>query len=393
MIPAYYEFANPAKICSGRGALENIPYELKMLGGHCPMILSDNTLKKLGLLDLLLKAMPEVPIGRVYTDIPTDSSVETVNQIAREYRAYGCDSIIALGGGSVLDTAKGLKLVISQHTDQLLDLMGCDCIPAGHRVPFIAIPTTAGTGSEATAVAVIKNNEKRIKMEFISDVVLPDVAVLDPRMTMGLPPRTTASTGFDTLCHAIEAYSCLQKNPVSDVYALTAISLVAQNLTRAVKNGRDQDARCGMANASYLAGSAFSNSMVGIVHAIGHALGSIAHVPHGEAMAILLPVCMRYNLRYCRETYSRILLELEGPEVYSRTPEKDRAKAAAVSVKRLANRLHRLSGMPVTLAQAGVDETQFGEIARVAVDDGAMIVNPRPAGYEDVIRILEAVRG
>ena len=393
MIPTYYEFTNPAKICSGKGALEHIPYELKMLNGHCPMVLSDNTLKKLGLLDLLLEAMPEVAVGRVYTDIPTDSSVETVNQIAREYRAYGCDSIVALGGGSVLDTAKGLKLVISQHTDQLLDLMGCDSIPSGLKVPFIAVPTTAGTGSEATAVAVIKNNEKRIKMEFISEVVLPDVAVLDPRLTMGLPPRVTAATGFDTLCHAIEAYSCLQKNPVSDAYALAAVSMVSHNLLRAVENGKDKEARYAMANASYLAGAAFSNSMVGIVHAIGHALGSIAHVPHGEAMAILLPVGMRYNLKYCRETYGRLLLELEGPEVYSRTPEKERAKAAALSVKRLARRLHHLTGMPVTLAQAGVEASQFADIARTAIDDGAMIVNPRPASYEDVLRILEAVKG
>lgn len=390
MIPTYYEFTNPTKICSGKGALGNITYELNMLGARCPMILSDVTLKKLGLLDILLKAIPHIQIGRIYTDIPTDSSVETVNAIAKEYRAFGCDSIIALGGGSVLDTAKGLKLMISQRTSQLLDLMGCERIPRGIPVPMIAIPTTAGTGSEATAVAVIKNREKRIKMEFITETVFPDTAILDPRMTLGLPPRITASTGFDTLCHAIEAYSCLQKNPLSDAYALAAVSMVARNLVRAVKNGGDQEARYALANASYLAGAAFSNSMVGIVHAIGHALGSICHVPHGEAMAILLPVGMRYNLPDCGDTYARLLLELVGPERYAAVPEEKRAALTVQVVKRVAERLHDLTGMPVTLTQAGVDREQFAQIARTAINDGAMIVNPRQAGYQDVLRILEA---
>ena len=215
----YFEFANPTKLCSGAGAVDNLGYELEILGVHNPLLLSDAVLEKIGTLSLVIKALQGRKIGRIFTDVPRDSSVETVNEAAAQYRAYGCDGIVAVGGGSVLDTAKGVRLLISQTCEDLLELMGCECLPAGKRVPFVAIPTTAGTGSEATAVAVIRNTEKNIKMEYISQQLMPDVAVLDARMTMTLPPRVTASTGMDTLCHAIEAYSCLQKNPLSDAYA------------------------------------------------------------------------------------------------------------------------------------------------------------------------------
>ena len=141
---------------------------------------------------------------------------------------------MAVGGGSVLDTAKGVRLLISQGDDNLLDLMGCECLTKETHIPFVAIPTTAGTGSEATSVAVIRNPELNIKMEYISQQLMPDVAILDPKMTKTLPPRITASTGMDTLCHAIEAFSCLQKNPLSDAYAAQAIELVRDYLLKAV---------------------------------------------------------------------------------------------------------------------------------------------------------------
>lgn len=390
MIPEYFEFMNPTKLCAGKGALENIPYELKLLGAKRPMILTDHVLEQLGLLRLLLNAMPEITIGHIFTDVPTDSSVETVNRAAQEYIDRNCDSLIALGGGSVLDTAKGVRLVISEETDHLLDLMGCECVTRGKRVPFIAIPTTAGTGSESTAVAVIKNPAQKVKMEFISGEVLPDTAVLDVRLTLGLPPKTTATTGFDTLCHAVEAYSCIQKNPLSDAYATAAVSLVAKNLVKAVKNGQDKQARFALSMASYLAGAAFSNSMVGVVHAVGHALGSVCHVPHGEAMTILLPIGMRYNLRNCQKTYGELLLFLAGPKVYAQTPETERAKAAVKYVVSLQRTLHRLTGLPVTLREAGVTKEDFAAVAQTALNDGAIIVNPRQVDEKDAIRILDA---
>ena len=289
----------------------------------------------------------------------------------------------------MLDTAKGVRLLISQTCEDLLELMGCECLPAGKRVPFVAIPTTAGTGSEATAVAVIRNTEKNIKMEYISQQLMPDVAVLDARMTMTLPPRVTASTGMDTLCHAIEAYSCLQKNPLSDAYAAKAVELVRENLLHATRFGHWKEARLAMANASFLAGAAFSNSMVGVVHAIGHALGGVCHIAHGDAMNILLPAGMRFNRKVCKAEYAQLLLYLAGPEVYLKTPEQRRADRAIAEVVHLRKKLNRLTGLPLTLKETGADPAKFPEVAAAALNDGAVIVNPRQVTYEAVIRILE----
>lgn len=389
----YFEFTNPTKLCSGKDALGNLAYELEILGASHPMVLSDRMLEQIGTLKLVTDALGDVKIGRIFTNIPRDSSVDTVNRIAQEYRDFACDALVALGGGSVLDTAKGVRLLISQDGDDLLGLMGCECVPKGKHVPFIAIPTTAGTGSEATSVAVIRNDALGVKMEYISQQLMPDTAILDPRMTATLPPRITASTGMDTLCHAIESYSCQQKNPVSDAYAAAAIELVRKNLIRAVSFGASKKARASMANASFLAGAAFSNSMVGIVHAIGHALGGVCHVPHGDAMNILLPAGMMYNLRECREEYSRLLLYLAGPEVYVKTPKQERAKQAIREVMRLRKRLHTMTGLPLTLKEAGVDPAMFPQVAKTALNDGAVIVNPRQVTYDAVIKILEVSYG
>ena len=162
----------------------------------------------------------------IYTDIPLDSSIEKVNEISRIYRENNADGIIALGGGSVIDTAKGLRMLISQGGKNILSYVGSEMLGRGQSVPFVAIPTTSGTGSEATSVAVIKDGERKVKLEFISSFLLPDIAVLDVRALESMPARITALTGLDALTHAIEAYSCLQKNPISQCYALTAIKLI-----------------------------------------------------------------------------------------------------------------------------------------------------------------------
>lgn len=389
----YFEFTNPTKLCSGKDALKNLSYELEILGSSHPMVLSDGILEKIGTLKLVTDMLSNVKIGRIFTDIPKDSSTDVVNRIAKEYREFGCDAIVALGGGSVLDTAKGVRLLISQDADDLLTLVGCECIPKGKHVPFIAVPTTAGTGSEATAVAVIRNPELAIKMEYISQQLMPDTAILDPRMTATLPPGITASTGMDALCHAIEAYSCLQKNPVSDAYAVSAITLIRENLVRAVCFGSSKDARVSMANASFLAGAAFSNSMVGVIHAIGHALGGVCHVPHGDAMNILLPAGMMFNYKTCHDSYASLLLYLAGPEIYVKTPKQQRARRAIQEVIQLRRKLHRMTGLPTTLKEAGVSRDAFHEVAKVALNDGAIIVNPRHVSYDAVIRILEVSYG
>ncbi len=391
MIPDYYEFQHSTKLLSGKFSLENIPAELHMLGARCPMVLSDQVLAQIGTLKTVCDAVQEdgISIGAIYHEIPADSSSAVVNEIAELYRRFGCDSLVAVGGGSVLDTAKGVRMLLSQQVDDIMELLGCEILSRGRHIPFVAIPTTSGTGSESTLVAVIRNAQSGMKMEFISYYLQPDVTVLDVRMTLTLPPKTTASTGLDALCHAIEACTCLQKNPMSEAYGTAAIRMIGQYLERAVKNGRDEEARMGLANASTMAGAAFSNSMVGMVHAIGHALGGVCHVPHGDAMTILLPYCMEYNMEKLSKDYGELLLYLAGPEIYARTPEEKRGEAMVAQVRQLSGRLHQLCGVPVSLKEAGVKKEDFAAVARAAVDDGAMIVNPVEVTKKDVEAVLE----
>ena len=391
MIPEYYEFQSSAKILSGAFALENIPVELDNLGCLRPLILSDQMLEKIGTLQVVLDALLSggTEIGGIYTDIPADSSLEIVNRIGSYYKENNCDGIVAVGGGSVIDTAKGARMILSQHAVDIMEILGCESMKRGEQIPFVAIPTTSGTGSESTLVAVIRNEARKLKMEFISYYLQPDVAALDVRMTETLPPRMTASTGMDALCHAIEAYSCLQKNPLSDAYAISAVKMIGTYLEEAVANGKNKEARLAMANASMMAGAAFSNSMVGIVHAVGHALGGVCHIPHGDAMTVLLPYGMEYNLEKCRKEYGELLLYLAGDNLYSRTPAAERAEQLIREIRNMENRLHNACGLPLTLKELGVKTEDFLQAANTAVNDGAMIVNPRQAGVEDVLELLK----
>lgn len=390
MIPNYYEFSNTTKILSGEYALENIPVELKALGAKKTLVLCDETLKKIGTMQIVLDAILEkgIEIGETFTEIPPDSSIETIEKIVQIYLDKDCDSIIAIGGGSVIDTAKGVRMMISQNVKNIMELAGCEMISYGKHIPFVAIPTTAGTGSEVTLVAVILNKCQNIKMEFISYYLLPDIAVLDPRMTISLPAKITAATGMDALCHAIESYTCLQKNPLSDSYATAAINLIRENLIEVCKNGNDKKRRLAMANASLMAGVAFSNSMVGIIHAIGHALGGVSRVPHGEAMAILMPYCMEYNLDKMGELYAELLLPLAGEEVYASTPKAERAKKTIETIRNMQQELNKLTGLPLTLSEKQVKKEDFEKIAKTATNDGALIVNPKNAEVKDIIEIL-----
>lgn len=389
-LPIYYEFINTTKILSGSKALENIPYELEKLGASRPILLSDKVLLEIGTVRKLLDVFPEggIKLKSIYTDIPTDSSVSIISTILQQFRKDDCDSIIALGGGSVIDTAKGLRLVLTQEVDDIMELMGLNALKKGRSIPLIAVPTTSGTGSEATQIAVIANPEKNVKMEFVAPEILPDVAVLDVRMTETLPPKVTASTAMDSLCHAIEAYSCLQRNPVSSAYAFAAIKLIIEYIKEGVENGTNREARLALANASLLSGVAFSNSMVGNVHAIGHALGGVCKVPHGDAMAILLPYCMEYNMEFVGNLYEELLLPLAGADIYATTPKKDRALTTIKVLRDLLEYLNKKCGLPIKIKETRAEKASFGLVAKKAMNDGAMVVNPRIMSYEDVLELL-----
>lgn len=390
MLPKYYEFLNSVKIMSGENALENLPHELKMMGAKKPIVLTDAILAKCGTLDKVQKAFKgfDIDVTETYTEIPPDSSIKVINEIAGIFKAKGCDSIIALGGGSVIDTAKGLRIVIEQGGNDIMDYMGLDSLPRKDRIAFAVIPTTSGTGSECTNVAVIANPDKNVKMEFISYDLLPDFAVLDPRMTETMPPKITANTGVDALVHAIEGYTCLQKNPLSQSYAFAAIRLITTFLPKAVLEGGNHEYRLAMSNAATMAGIAFSNSMVGLVHAIGHAVGGVAHVPHGIAMAILLPHVMKFNLETLKPAYAELLLPLAGAEIYATTPKEERAQKAIEFVTAFIKQFESV-GLPTKLSDAKVTEDQFDAIAQTAINDGAIVVNPIMATKEQVIEILK----
>lgn len=389
---SYFEFQNAVKLLCGELALERIPNELQHLNAKRPLVLSDAVLAKIGTMAQVTSAMAAegVAPAATFTNIPVDSSLAVVNQIAAFYREQNCDSIVAIGGGSVIDTAKGVRLVLSQDTDDIFSISGLENVTNGKHIPFIVVPTTAGTGSECTGVAVIRNDANGVKMEFLSPFVEPDVAVIDPRMTEGLPPKATASTGMDALCHAVEACTCLQANPLSTAYGAAAIRMIAQNLEAATVNGKNREARFNMALASTMAGIAFSNSMVGAVHAIGHALGGVCHVPHAVAMTILLPHVMRYNLSHSAGAYAALLPWLVGMDAAMATPADKRAEAAIAAIENLGAKLNAACGLPLTLSAAGVSKDDFAKVAEFAVNDGALIVNPRAATEAQVLEILNA---
>ncbi|MGM0602248.1 MAG: iron-containing alcohol dehydrogenase [Bacillota bacterium] len=391
--PEYYEFYNPVKINSGKNALSTLEYEMERLKIKKPFILTNEMIDELNMLDLLLEHLQEFDISErhIFKKIPSISSVDVVRKAAEAFRENECDSIIALGGGSVIDTAKGINLMISEGADDIRKLMGVETAH-GDMKPLIVIPTTSGTGSEATVEAVITDKERKLKLEFFSNKLLPDLAVLDPRMTFPLPARLTASSGVDALVHAVEAYTGLQKNPLSDNYALTAVKLIGKYLRSAVKEGDNTKYRMAMANASLMAGIAFSNSMVGIIHAIGHACESVSDVSHGDAISILLSHGMEYNLKfdYCRNSYSDLLLSLAGPEIYAAMPAEKRAEAAVEQVVKLLDELKELADIPRNLKEIGIKKEDFEEIVEKAIHDGTVLASAGRVEREDIRSILEA---
>jgi alcohol dehydrogenase len=392
-MPKYYEFFNSVKIISGYKALENMASELELLGTKRPIIITDKGVVKAGLVVHVINSFggTRVKIGAVYDDTPVDSSNVVVNEIADIYRQQECDSIIAVGGGSVIDTAKGVNIVISENTDDLMKFTGNNRLTKPMK-PFVVVPTTAGTGSEVTMAAVIANPARNIKMQFTSPLMLPKLAVLDPVMTVSMPPKITAATAMDALTHAVEAYIGPQKNPVSDAFAFSAIELINENIVSAVKNSGDKEVRLAMANASLLAGVAFSNSMVGIVHALAHATGGLCHVPHGVANAILLPHGLDFYVKKSPETAANIgklLRFFVTAEDLVNVPQKERDKRAIAAIREISGNLNKLCGLPLSLGQAGVTKDKLELIAKAAIDDGAISYSPVDVSYNEALEVLQ----
>ncbi len=389
MLPDYFEFQNSSKILSGKNALENIAFELKNLGATRPCLLANSQLQTF--LDIVSPTLKPhgIAICCVYENIPAESSTIVVSDIAKAYRENNCDSIVAVGGGSVIESAKGLAICISHDCDDLRKLVGNEIISRKNHIPFVAVPTTVGTGSDVSLAAVIEDPDKNVKLEFLSYNLLPDVAVLDPRLSATMPTKLIASTGMDALTHAIEAFTSLQKNPLSDAYALSAVELIRDNLLAAVQNPSNESARFAIANAALLAGASFSNSMVGIVHAIAHACCSLCHMSHSDAVSVLLPHCMNYNLDACNALYGKLLPWICGEVVYTSTPPSERGTRVIIEIYNITERLSELAGLPLTLTECGMTEDKLPQIARTAINDVAILMNKKSPSLKDILEILQ----
>ena len=391
MAKPYYEFFCPVKVIAGNAALEHIPFELDSMGSKKPLIITDKGVRANGLLEPVEAAFAatEVKIGSIFDEVPPDSSLETVKAVTEMYRNNQCDAIIAIGGGSVIDTAKAANILVSEGGDDLLKYSGAHNLPRPLK-PFFVIPTTSGTGSEVTMVAVVSDTANNQKMAFASKYLMPSAAILDPRMTLTLPPHLTAMTGMDAMTHAVEAYTCLAANPISDAYATAAIKKISENLFKVLENPKDADARLELAQASTMAGIAFSNAMVGIVHSLGHALGAVAHLPHGLCMNLFLPYVLDYNKDVNGDKLADLLLPLAGTDIYAQTPANQRADKAIAIINTMRDRIYDLTKLPRTLRETGkVTQSQLDEVAEKALNDGSIIFNPKEATLKDLKSILE----
>lgn len=387
----FYEFFCPVKIIVSLAALEHAPYELGSRGAGRVLLITDAGIRAAGLLNEVLTVFEDsqVEIVEVFDQVPPDSSFEVVKEITDVYRRHACDSIVAVGGGSVIDTSKAVNILASEGGDDLLAYAGHNSLK--HPLnPLLVVPTTAGTGSEVTPVAVISDTANDRKVAFGSHFLFPDVAILDPRMTQSLPPHITAMTAMDALTHACEASIGLAKNPVSDAYAHIAINKISHHLLSVMDNPKDLEGRMELAQAAMMAGVAFSNSLVGVVHALGHSVGALAHLPHGMCMSIFLPYALEYNLDTREQHIGELLLPLSDPATYSSEPVSNRAGRAIGLIRDLRDELHKRCQLPRTLKETGkVKKDQFESIARATLNDGSIIFNAKDVDFQDAMMLLE----
>ncbi len=447
MLPDYFEFSLPTKLVFGIGILENLGETVKPFGKRKAILVTDEILVKTGLVEKVKSGFKgtSIKIAATFDQVPPNSTIDTVEKCAALATKKGCDMFIAVGGGSVIDTAKVANL-LAVKGGSLQDHMGAYLLGSDETLlPAIVIPTTAGTGSEVTKVAVIADPENDVKLPFAEAQFLPHLAILDPTMTVSMPGKLTAMTGMDALTHAIEAYVDKEWSPASDALALHAITLISGNILQACAKPDDLQARGAMQVGSFLAGVAFSHSMVGMVHGIAHALGGVYHIPHGLANALILPEVMAHNLEARIDRYadiaiamgisfpqvvgqSRSLLRSSRLDVFSKLANLSavdslkelvstsshqarhklataignfgfidtwvRAQAAQAAVEKircLNQQLAYLTKMPLNLKDAGISDklARLEQVATVAMEDGAMLYNPVEPERDAVIEIVK----
>jgi aldehyde dehydrogenase (NAD+) len=359
----------PTKIIFGNGSSsQELESEMSALKCSRAVVVTDQGIIKAGLLDKITKALGEKCVG-VFSDVPQDSGLDVIDRAAAFAREKGADIIISVGGGSAIDTAKGMCILLTEG-GSLADFEGIQLLTRP-QTPHIVIPTTAGTGSEVTWIAVVYDKNKGQKRLIVESYNAPRVAILDPTLTVKLPPLLTASTGMDAMTHAVEAVSDVDHEPIADALGLHAIRLLNKYLPQCIKDGSDLTARGQVQLAATMAGWAFGNSMVGLVHAMAHSIGAVAHVPHGVANGILLPHCMEFNLPDAEDYYAEIAQAMNVYEKGSTT--KQAAEAAVKAVFDLSKKI----GHPQKLSEFGVTEEHIIKAANMSMSDGAIVCNVR----------------
>jgi alcohol dehydrogenase class IV len=384
MLPEFYQFHHPTKMIYGEGLVTDFAHELEELDAKNYYIVSDEVINKLGLIGPIKQALEEsgFTITGEFHDVPQDASVEAVENISRNAMNSGAEGLIAVGGGSVIDATKAANIIFSEGGDLVEDYSGAATLTRPLK-PFIAIPTTAGTGSENTIIAMIYDAANKTKLAFADRFLLPDLAVLDPVITQTMPPGLTASTGMDALTHAVESYVGIDSSPHSEALAVEAIKHIFTYLVRATRKGDDIEARGGMLIASNMAGSSFTHSMVGCVHSMAHAVGGLVRVPHGVANAILLPYGMEYNFEVSQKKFAALAAVI-GVDAAGMAVD-EAARRVIAAVRDLCQQLHDLDAIPLRLRDAGVPENSLPAIAEAATEDGSVIYNPREVVAEEIL--------
>jgi alcohol dehydrogenase len=382
-----FEFNTVRQIVNGCGSALQLAGQCRRLGFSRPLLVTDPGLMAIGLVQPVIAALEQEGFEPVIFDqVREDPPEATVLSAADLGRSQGVDGVIAVGGGSSMDVAKVVAVLLAGQ-QALSQLYGVGNVSGG-RLPLVLVPTTAGTGSEVTPVAVITTGETT-KAGVSSPVLLPDVAVLDADLTLGLPPAVTAMTGVDAMVHAIEAYTSRhQKNPLSDSLARQALELLARNIRTAVRDGGNREARENMLLGACLAGQAFANAPVAAVHALAYPLGGHYHIPHGLSNSLVLPSVLEFNAPDACELYAELAGIVVGEPLTGSAEARTAAMVAAL--RQLIDDV----ALPATLQAAGVDRDSLEMLAEDAMLQQRLLVNnPRDVAYEDALAIYRAAYG
>jgi alcohol dehydrogenase class IV len=374
------EFRMPKSVLYGRNSLEKLGEQSKKLGKRA-FIVTDTIMEKLGYVEKCIQQLNKKSITvSTYNKVdaePTNIHVLEALSLCKEEK---CDFIIGIGGGSCIDAAKAVA-VLYTNGGEVEDYVQKDIDIENNPLPLIAIPTTSGTGSEVTSVAVITNKKTDVKMMMKHPSFIPKVAIIDPVLTSSLPPQITAATGIDALCHAIEAYISKVSQPLTDVLALSAIESIMKYLRIAYEDGRNMEAREAMMIASLQAGIAFSNASVTLVHGMSRPVGALFHVPHGISNAILLPTVLEFTKTSAMKRLAKIGRSL-NKDLYSNSDE-EVADYTLGEIKKLCFDLR----IP-NLKEYGIDEIEFenaiSKMASDAIESGSPANNPRVPSYDEI---------